>query len=74
MARMSRSQQKAMFSRKIPKRDLARLRQLDSRFSRLTQDERFERDGIKLRLSEQQNLRGVKVNLRTGILTHKQKP
>jgi len=79
MARMSRSQQKAMFSRKIPKVDLQRLRELDDRTSRLTQDERFEISGKKFRLAKIKHgkipdLKTIKINLKTGILTRPRLP
>lgn len=66
---MSRSQQKAMFSRKIPKGDLKRLRAFE-RKGRLTQDERFERNGIKLRLAKttHNDPKKIKVSTKTGML------
>jgi len=68
MGRMHRGQEKAMFARKIPKGDLKRLRAFE-RKSRLTQDERFERDGIKLRLAKMTHGAGkIKINTRTGML------
>jgi len=78
MARMSRSQEKAMFSRKIPKVDLQRLKELD-RKARLTKDERFELLGKKFRLAKIKrgkipDLKTIKINLRTGILTRPRHP
>lgn len=71
MGRMHRGQEKAMFARKIPKGDLKRLRAFE-RKGRLTQDERFERDGIKLRLVKMthKDPKKIKVNTRTGMLHH----
>lgn len=75
---MSRSQQKAMFSRKIPKVDLARFKELDKK-ARLTQDERFELSGKKFRLAtikrgQIPELKTIKINLRTGTLTRPRLP
>ncbi len=73
MAGLHRQQEKAIFATKIPKRDLQRLREFETKPS-LTQDERFERDGIKLRLAkipigQGQLFNLIKIDTKKGILT-----